>query len=65
MSEIAMDRINNGERLRKIEKDSLPSNRRNKPHASYKCFSYIQKSKLEKRFGYDYKTDNDVLNEMK
>ena len=26
----------------------------NRPHAYYKCFSYLQKGKFMKKMGYDY-----------
>lgn len=58
MNDFKVIKIHNSERLHKIENYSKQSNRRNRPHAYYKCFTYIQIPRMMKKFGYEYKSTN-------
>ena len=51
--------------MKKRDNQTLQSNRKNRPRGYYKCFSYIQKIDLEKRYGYNYESENPVLQELK
>ena len=64
MSESITIRLSNSQRLGKRYTDTLQSNRRDRPHAYYKCFSYQQRIALKRRFGYDYESDSKVLKEL-
>lgn len=64
MSEYQVVKIHNGERARKIESYSKIMNRRNRPHAYYKKFSYLEIPRIMAKLGYEYKTENEVLQEL-
>jgi hypothetical protein len=51
--------------MRKNEVDTDICNRRNRPHAYYKCFSYLQIPRIAKKFGYGYESTQPVLKELK
>jgi hypothetical protein len=58
-------KIHNSERMKKVEAYTKNiSNRRNRPHAYYKNFTYLQIPKIMSKYGYEYKTENETLQEL-
>lgn len=54
MSELTI-KVSNGQRMKKVEKYTKDiSNRRNRPHAYYKCFTCLQIPRMMDKFGYKY-----------
>ena len=55
-------KIHNGNRFKNVENYTKdPRTRINRPHAYYKCFTYLQIPRIMSKLGYDYKTDNQTL----
>jgi hypothetical protein len=51
--------------MKKVERyTKYISNRRHRPHAYYKCFTYLQIPKMMDKLGYNYTSDSRLLQEV-